>query len=559
MVRTIAKPNVLQRGILAVSKGLARMASKLGGTRSVFKGAEMSRLWSDWVASPISADQEIYNDFLRLRSRAREMRRNHPIIRKYLKLLANNVVGPNGFKLRARVRNNDGKLATPINKKIEAAWFEFCKDVTVDGKHTMTSLCQFLMKGLATDGEFLVRKIRNFKANKFRWALQTIDPDLLDHLFMRAPQNGENEIRLGIEIDIYGRPVAFWFWDRHPTDLINISARKRIRVPADEITHFFDPDRVNQSRGVTWLNSVMMPAKMLDGYVEAEVVAARIGASKMGFLQQQNAADSEPPVTDAENPTAKLEIEASPGSFEELPPGYEFKEWNPEHPGITFPNFLKAMGRWIAAGLGVGYNTLNDDLEGVNYSSIRTAMLVERDEWRSLQGRFITMVMIPWFCEWIEFAQLSAQLVLDNRPAEAFQKVTFVPRGWQWVDPLKDVNASVAEIDNGLNSRQRICAEQGDDFEEIAEELAEEQEIIDELGLILTGLGVAAGAQAADTDATAEEKDAENDAASGTSSGSGSDAKGRNRVVKILEARRARSLRNAERLRQVSKIYANEG
>jgi lambda family phage portal protein len=560
IVRTHSKPNLIQRALLGISSGIARVAARLGTTRSVFKGAEMSRLWSDWVASPISADQEIYNDFLRLRSRAREMRRNHPIIRKYLKLLANNVIGPNGFKLRARVRNNDGKLAVPINKKIEAAWFEFCKDVTVDGLHTMTSLCQFLMKALATDGEILVRKIRSFKANKFRWALQTIDPDLLDHLYMRAPGDGQNEIRLGIEIDVYGRPVAYWFWDRHPTDLINISARKRIRVAADEITHFFDPDRVNQSRGVTWLNAVMMPAKMLDGYVEAEVVAARIGASKMGFLEQTNAADSEPPAVDAENPRGKLEIEASPGSFEELPPGYQFKEWNPEHPGVTFPNFLKAMGRWIAAGLGVGYNTLNDDLEGVNYSSIRTAMLVERDEWRSLQGRFISKVMQPWFCEWLTFAQLSGQLVLDNRAPEAFEKVTFVPRGWQWVDPLKDVNASVAEIDNGLNSRQRVCAEQGDDFEEIAEELAEEQDIIDELGLILTGLGEAAGAQAADTDKTAEEIDAQNDAgASGSSAAKGDDSKGRSRVVKILEARRARSLRNVERLRQVSKIYANEG
>jgi lambda family phage portal protein len=523
--------------------------------RSVFKGAEMSRLWSDWVASPISADQEIYNDFLRLRARAREMRRNHPIIRKFLKLLANNVVGPDGFKLRARVRNNDGKLADPINKKIQAAWFKWSKDVSVDGKHTLTSLQQFLIKALATDGEILVRKIRNFKANKFRWALQPIDPDLLDHLYMRAPTEGQNEIRLGIEIDIYGRPVAFWFWDRHPTDLINISARKRIRVAADEITHFFDPDRCNQSRGVTWLNSVMMPAKMLDGYVEAEVVAARIGASKMGFLQQQNAADAEPPIAEGDNPRAKLEIEASPGTFEELPPGYEFKEWNPEHPAGTFPNFLKAMGRWIAAGLAVGYNTLNDDLEGVNYSSIRTAMLVERDEWRTLQGRWITMVLNPWFCEWLEFAVLSGQLVLDNRPAEAFEEVSFVPRGWQWVDPLKDVNASVAEIDNGLNSRQRICAEQGDDFEEIAEELAEEQDIIEELGLVLSGLGVAAGAQAGDTDPTAEEKD-EQDAAGAE----GGDSKGRSRrVVKILEARRARSIRNAQRLRDVSKLYANEG
>lgn len=528
--------------------------------RSVFKGAEYSRLWSDWIASPISADQEIYNDFLRLRSRAREMRRNHPLIRKYLNLLANNVIGPTGFKLRGRVRNNDGQLNKAINKKLQVSWFKWCKKVTVDGKHSMVSAQQFLIKALATDGEICVRKIRSFKGNDFRYALQIIDPDLLDHMFFRAPVNGVNEIRLGIEIDIYGAPVAYWFWDRHPSDLINISARKRIRVAADEIIHFYRQERSMQSRGTTWLNSVMMPAKMLDGYVEAEVVAARIGSSKMGFFQQKDASDSEPPVNDAENPRGKIEMEASPGTFEELPPGYEFKEWNPEHPAVAFPNFLKAIQRWIAAGLSVGYNGLTGDLEGVNYSSIRADMLIERDEWRALQALWITHFLEPIYCEWLQFAQLSGQLVLDNRPAEAFEEVSFVPRGWQWVDPLKDVNASVAEIDNGLNSRQRICAEQGDDFEEIAEELAEEQDIISELDLILTGLGVPAGAQASDTEKTAEEIDEQNEAGASSSGSSGS---GRGaavaRIRHMRDARVARINRNRERLRLVTTSEANEG
>jgi lambda family phage portal protein len=542
--------NIFARALGATGKFLNRVVA---GTarRSMFKGAEMSRLWWDWVASPIAADQEMYNDFLRLRARAREMRRNHPLIKKYLKLLANNVVGPTGFKLRARVRNNSGYLAIPINKKIQKAWNDWARDVSVDGRHTLVSILQFLIKNAAVDGEFCVRKIRNFKANKYRFALQVLDPDLLDHMFFQAPGVGANEIRLGVEIDVYSRPLAYWFWDRHPTDLLNSVPRKRIRIPADEIIHFYDPERANQSRGTTWLNAVMMPAKMLDGYVEAEVIAARIGASKMGFFQQRTAGDSEPPISDAENPKAKLEMEAAPGTFEELPPGYEFKEWNPEHPAVAFPNFLKAIQRWIAAGLGVGYNALADDLEGVNYSSIRAAMLVERDEWRSLQGRVISQIMQPLYCEWLTFALLSGQLVLDSRPLAAFYEVTFVPRGWQWVDPLKDVNASIAEIDNGLNSRARVCAEQGDDFEEIAEELAEEQEIIDELGLILTGLGVPAGAQAGDTTKTAEEVDEKN---AGTTGGEKS-----LRVVAILQARKARAMRNADRLRRVSNLYANEG
>lgn len=550
------KPGVLQRMARAGIRALSKLAGAAAKVRSVFKGAEMSRLWMDWVASPIAADQEMLNDLMRLRARAREMRRNHPLIRKYLNLLANNVIGPTGFKLRGRIKNNDGTMNVLFNKKIQAAWFKWSKKVTVDGRHTLTSFQNFLIKALATDGEILVRKIRNFKGNPFRFALQPIDPDLLDHLFMRSPLDGQNEIRLGIEIDPYGAPIAFWFWDRHPSDLINISARKRIRVPADDVIHFYREDRANQSRGYTWFNSVMMPAKMLDGYVEAEVVAARIGSAKMGFLQSKTAADSEPPISDGTNPRAKIEMEASPGSFEELPPGMEFKEWNPEHPSTAFPNFIKAMQRWIAAGLGVGYNGLSGDLEGVNYSSIRADMLIERDEWRSLQSLWITQFLENVYCEWIEFAQLSGQLILDNRPDEAFLDVQHIPRGWQWVDPLKDVNASIAEIDNGLNSRARVCAEQGLDFEEIANELLEEQDIIDELGLVLTGLGVPGGAQAGDTTKTAEEVDEQN--AGGGDSSAGKSGKS-SHVVQILEARRARALRNVERLKRVSILYANEG
>lgn len=497
----------LRRLALAGARALGRLAG--GGRRSVFKGAELSRLWWDWVASPISADQELFNDFLRLRSRARELRRNHPLVRKFLKLLRNNAIGPNGFQLRARVRNADGELNKALNKKIQDAWFDWGQVVTVDGVHGLIDLQHQLIQALATDGEIIVRKIRSYRPNPYRFALQVIDPDLLDHMFFRSPgrDGNGNEIRLGVEIDTYGAPLAYWFWDRHPTDLINISARRRIRVPADEIVHLYVPERSMQTRGITWLNSIMMPAKMLDGYVEAEVVAARIGSSKMGFFQSKTPEEAAPPEADGSNPRAKIELEATPGSFEELPPGYEFKEWNPEHPATAFPNFLKAIQRWISAGLGTGYNKLADDLEGVNYSSLRSSDLTERDEWRLLQGWWARRFLMPIYREWLEFAQLSGLLVLDARPQEAFLAVVFTPRGWAWVDPLKDVNASIAEIDNGLTSRSRVCAEQGEDFEEIIEELAEEQALIEQYGVELTGLGVAAGATAGDTSKTAAEQE----------------------------------------------------
>ena len=489
---------------------LARVLNRLGfggvaqkiARRSVFKGAEMSRLWHDWVASVVSADQEIYNDFLRLRARARELTRNSPLVRMYLQLLATNVIGPNGFTFQAQVRNNDGTFAKQYNAKIEAAWTKWSRKCTTQGNVNLTTFSQQLIRNLATDGEILVRKIRSYSGNSFRFAIQQIDADLLDHQFFRSPLGNENEVRLGVEVDQWGAPVAYWFWDRHPSDLVSIAARKRVRVPADEVIHLYVPDRANQTRGVTWLNSVMMDLKMLDGYVEAELVAARTGAAKMGFFQWQKSEDFTPP-----EGGEKLQMEASPGTLEMLPPGLEFKEWSPDHPSTAFPNFYKAIVRKIASGLGVSYNALANDLEGVNYSSMRSGLLIERDVWRSLQAFWRDQFLFPIYLEWIGFAMLSGELVLDARDPSRWEAVKFVPRGWPWVDPLKDANAAVAEINNGLTSRGRVLAEKGEDFEEVLDELKDEQQQIEESGVILTGVGIGAGATAADKAAT------ENDAA----------------------------------------------
>lgn len=495
------RPGIFRR----LGRAIARGFNRLGGAvkRNVFKGAELSRLWFDWIASPISADQEIYNDFMRLRGRARDMRRNHPLVRQFIDMVSTNVIGADGMQLRARIRTAGGELDKRTNARIEAAWLDWSEgDVTADGTMGLIDVQQLAVEALAVDGEVLVRFIRGYADNPYRFALQLVDPDLLDHQFFRSPGDRMNEIRLGVEVNDWGRPVAYWLWDRHPTDLINISARKRVRVPAEDLLHIYRPDRVNQSRGITWLNSVMFPAKMLDGYVEAEVVAARTGAAKMGFFEQNDAEGYEPP-KEGEH----LQMEAVPGQFEALPPGYSFKPWAPDHPAVAFPNFLKAMQRWIASGLRVSYNTLANDLEGVNYSSLRSALLTERDQWRKLQKWWGRRVLKPIYRNWLEFAQLSGKLYLDSRDWQSFMAVKFMPRGWAWVDPLKDVNASVAAIDNGLTSRARVLAEQGGDFEEIAEELLEEQELIEALGLTLTGVGVGAGAAAGDKPGNAGEED----------------------------------------------------
>jgi capsid protein len=54
----------------------------------------------------------------------------------------------------------------------------------------------------------------------------------------------------------------------------------------------------------------------------------------------------------------------------------------------------------------------------------------------------------------------------------------FQPRGWAWVDPLKDIAATVEAINNGLATRSDSIAEQGGNFEEVVRRLKEEQDFL---------------------------------------------------------------------------------
>lgn len=464
-------------------RAVRRVAAFLtGNTRglTVFNGATGGRFTMDWVASILSADQEIKGNMRLLRARARELSRNNPVAKSYLKLLVANVLGERGIGYKAQVRNNDKTLNTVFNQKIEAAWKEWGKkgNCTVDGKLSFRAVQVLALKNMQTDGEVFVRKVLGFK-NKFGFALQLIDADQLDHLFSRAASKQENEIRMGVEVDEWGRPVAYHINEKHPSDLGG--SLLRTRIPADQILHLYDPERVNQTRGITVYHPCMVELRMLGGYVEAELVAARTGAAKMGFLKTVDASAFVEP-----NPDAKYRINAEPGVIEQLPPGMEFQAWSPDHPSGAFPTFVKAMLRFVASSLGVSYNALACDLEGVNYSSMRSGLLIERDQWKQMQSFLKENFLQPTFEPWLSMALLTGALVLDSRDPSRFCEGKWEPRGWLWVDPLKDVQAGILGIGAGLTSRDALVSEQGGDVEEIFEQLAEEQRMADENDLHLT-------------------------------------------------------------------------
>src|SRR5512138_1595435 len=148
--------------------------------RAAFDGAGVHRLLLDWIAQARSADEEVRGDLRLLRARARELGRNNSYVKRYFRLLQNNVIGPMGIRLQAQVWAGD-RLDAATNGAIEAAWNEWASaPVTVDGKLTLRRFEKLILKTVACDGEAFVRLWRGYEGNAHGLAIQAIDADLID-------------------------------------------------------------------------------------------------------------------------------------------------------------------------------------------------------------------------------------------------------------------------------------------------------------------------------------------------------------------------------------------
>jgi lambda family phage portal protein len=502
---TIGQPNPqreygsrINNAWLKERKAQQAAQAKTKKTARNYAGAVPSRTNMGWGAASKPVNWHIWQGLQALRARSREQVRNNDYARKFIAMCKSNVVGHMGIQMQSKASDGFGPDKQPdrlAQDAIESHWKTWCRAEHCDvaGKLSFKAMCQLIVATVATDGECLVRL---HQRGDFSFSLQVIDPELLDLRLNKDLGHGIR-IRMGVEMDVLGKPIAYHILDKADESLYQSSyyTASHIRIPAHEIKHLFLHEMVDQARGVPWMASALVRMKNLHGYEEAAVIAARIGASKMGFFKASEDGAGASDLADDEDIVADEFIqEAEPGAFEVLPDGYDFQAFNPDYPHQQFGEFVKASLRGISSGLGVAYPSLGNDLEGVNFSSIRAGVLEERETWKLLQDWLIDDFCLPVFESWLT-SQLARGAIrvpstkhgAVSLPASGFEKfkqVTFQGRRWAWVDPLKDMKANRESVEQGFKSRSEIIREQGRDPEEVWNELAKEEKIMRELGLI---------------------------------------------------------------------------
>jgi capsid protein len=83
-----------------------------------------------------------------------------------------------------------------------------------------------------------------------------------------------HEVYPGGKVDSYHKPLVFRLFEGNPYET-GYSATNRKPVPANQIYHFHIPRFIGPTRGYPPLAPLIYDMKMLDGYFEAELVAAR--------------------------------------------------------------------------------------------------------------------------------------------------------------------------------------------------------------------------------------------------------------------------------------------
>ncbi len=449
----------------------------------MFEATKQDRLNGDWLSAPVTAEWLIRMHQRVLVARAREQAVNNDYAKAFIRMCRQNIVGPKGVMLQAQSRDEAGKLDTLANQGIEAAWEKWSHRDSCDvaGRQSWRQLQASAVVSAVKDGEFMFRKIYGADAGPFGFALQVLDPQRCHPQFDQYDLPDGRFIRAGIEFNQYGRPIAYHFTAAKESDSFynySYAGLHYHRIPAEEIIHGFLPEMVGQKRGLPWMATGLFRMKQLNGFENAAIVNARIGASKMGVIQWK---EGRGPEFD-EDEQLNFEMNAEPGEFPILPEGAELNKWDPQFPSNEFATFNKAMLRGIAAGFGVLYNNLANDLEGVNFSSIRQGTLDEREHWKEMQEWLIESLIQPVFEAWLPRALLGGHITVKGRPLkperiDRYSVVTWQPRRWAWIDPRADVDASIAAKNQLLLSPGQIIREQGRDpgdvWREIAADIAE--------------------------------------------------------------------------------------
>lgn len=410
--------------------------------------------------------------------------RNNPWVAAAINSLVGNAVGT-GIKPRSRHPDR------AVRDALHRLWDRWTDQADAAGLADLYGLQAVAVRTMVESGESFAR-LRDVAPSDGLAVPLVVE--LLDR--EQVPIDRFAEVRLdarvraGIEFNTDGRRTAYHVLEARPGDpfapLAGLSYQT-IRLPAEDICHLFQPLAAGQLRGLTWLAPVLLRLHELDQFEDAALVKAKVAALFAGFIRDlDGTAAGQASAGTTLNGILQLGME--PGSLIPLPAGADITFSDPAESKDYGP-FVKNHLRAIAMGLGVPYEAMSGDLEGVTYSSIRAGLVEFRRRIEQLQHNVIVFQLCrPVWNRFVRNAVLAGALPARDFAADPapYLACDWLPPRFDWVDPLKDARAEIEQIEAGLKSRQQSIAERGYNAEEVFAQIAADNATVARLGITFT-------------------------------------------------------------------------
>lgn len=440
--------------------------------RRAYDGAAKSSATDGWRTARRSADAEISATGGLLRDRMRDLVRNDALAAQAVQVLVNNIVGT-GIRPRANTGNNR------TNKRVDALWRAFSVQCDFHGQTDFHGLTALAVREMIEGGEALV--LRRFQRAGSGLAVPlTVELRESDHLDdgKRAEGVTGNRIASGIEYDSGGRRVAYWMFPDHPGGTSTWRRFSSERVPASEVAHLFERQRV-QSRGVPWGVAAMRAMRDFGDWQRAELARKKAEACLVAFVIGED--------SDVQGGVAPTVKNGKNENIEQMKPGMIAYVTGGREVKLNTPGAANGIREWtraqmhlIAAGFRVPYALMTGDMAEANFASSRVGL----NEFRRMVEQVQWQTVIPMFCQpvwdwFVEAARTAGQL-----PEGGPISCEWAPPKFESVNPLQDVQADILEVRSGFSTRPQKIAARGYDPVSVTEEWAADAVLTDGLGLV---------------------------------------------------------------------------
>jgi len=497
---------MLERAGRALASAGRVLAHAFGGLSDGIglEAGRMGRRLGSWIPSRVHVNTLINQSGPNTLARARYLARNNGYAFSAVECFAANLIGA-GIKpswkspLPVPEIEEDGadeaaKAASDQKKSVHELWATWVTEADAEGITNLYGLQKRVARELFIAGEVFVRLRPRYIEDGLSIPLQLeLLPSEQLPLWLTMPLSNGNWIRQGIEFDRIGRRVAYHFWRVNPGD-ITLAPKfgERVRVPASQILHIYDPLEAGQIRGLSRLTPAIVTLWMLDLYDDAELERKKTAALFSVFITRP---DPDGEFFDKEKQSASTDdgvagVKLEPGSAHVLLPGEDVKTATPAESGQSYEPFQYRILTRVCAALGLPYAGVTGDMVKANYGNQRAAMIEARRRGEAVQKDIIVVQLcLPVFRAFMDFAHIGGALNFDgyaDNPRD-YLRMDWIPPRWMWIDPLKDRQAEILAVDAGFKARSQVIEEEGNDAAEVDQRIAEDAARADRLGIQLSG------------------------------------------------------------------------